>query len=134
LSSPTARSLSLLRASGFIAAAVERWIPGVEVRSDLWHFADLIAAHPIRREIMLVQVTTIGHVAHRLAKAKGRPELAAWLRAGGLFAVHGWHNRLGQWEPKIVEVRSEDLIDVVVQAPRRRGRQPVQPDLFQLHP
>jgi hypothetical protein len=109
---------------------VEKWLPHVNLRSDLWHFADVIAAHPTRREILLVQVTTLGHVSDRLEKAKRQPELAGWLRAGGAFAVHGWYCRGGEWSCKIVEVHAGDLADVVVQAPRRRGRKAVQPDMF----
>jgi hypothetical protein len=120
----------LLRKSGYQCAMVERWIPRVNLRSDLWHFADVIAAHPIRREILLVQVTTLPNVGARLKKAKGRPELAGWLRAGGLFQVHGWAQRAGKWQVKVVAVQAEDLADVVVQALPRRGRTPVQPELF----
>jgi hypothetical protein len=62
-------------------------------------------------------------VSNRLAKAKGRPELAAWLRAGGRFEVHGWRLRAGRWVIRRVEVRGEDLADVVLCAPRpRRAR------------
>jgi hypothetical protein len=79
---PTARTLSYLRGLGYLVAVVERWIPGACVRSDLWHFADVLAVHPRDRFFLLVQVTTAGHLPARLAKAKCRPELAAWLRAG----------------------------------------------------
>jgi hypothetical protein len=127
---PTARTLTFLRQSGFQAAVVEKWLPHVNLRSDLWHFGDVIAAHPIRRQILLVQVTTLNHVAHRLEKAKRQPELAGWLRAGGGFQVHGWYCRGSKWTCKIVEVHPEALAAVVLQSPGRRGRKPVQPDLF----
>ena len=127
---PTARTLNLLRRSGYQAGVVERWLPKVNLRSDLWHFADVLAAHPIRGEILLVQVTVRGHIAHRLRKAKAVPELAGWLRAGGEFQVHGWYKRLGKWDVKIVAVKADDLATVVLRAPRRRGRKSVQPELF----
>jgi hypothetical protein len=132
MASPTARSLNLLRRSGYQAAVVERWNMhvGKGIRQDLWGFADLIACHPIRQEIVLVQVTTADHVAGRLAKAKQHPQLAAWLRSGGRFAVHGWGKRSGKPEARIVEVLAQDLADVVIQKLARRGRRPRQPDLF----
>jgi hypothetical protein len=114
---PTSRSLRLLRRQGFLAAVVESWIPHANLRRDLFGFADVLAVHPARRTFLLVQVTTIGHIAHRLTKAKGLPGLTVWLRAGGAFEVHGWDGR----RLKRVEVRGADLADVVIVAPRRRG-------------
>jgi hypothetical protein len=120
--SPTARSLTWLRDRGFIADVTERWVPHINRRRDLFGFADLLAAHPRDGLIMLVQVTSVAHVAHRLAKAKARPELAAWLRAGGTFEVHGWTKKDGRWHCKRVAVRSEDLTTVVLSTPPRRHR------------
>jgi hypothetical protein len=36
------RTLTLLRRYGFIAAVVERWIPRIDRRRDLWSFADVL--------------------------------------------------------------------------------------------
>jgi hypothetical protein len=120
---PTARTLTYLRRAGFLAAVVESWIPHANLRRDLFGFADVLAAHPRDRLFLLVQATTAGHVAHRLDKAKSRPELALWLRAGGRFEVHGWAHHGGRWLLRRVEVQGEDLADVVLAAPRpRRAR------------
>jgi hypothetical protein len=118
---PTAWTLALLRREGFIAAVVERWIPGANKRADVWGFGDVLAANPAARVVLIVQATTADHVAARLTKARGRPELAAWLKAGGAFEVHGWCRRGGRWHVRRVAVRPEDLAAVEVQAlPRRR--------------
>jgi hypothetical protein len=129
---PTGRTLSYLRRAGYLAAVVEKWIPHINKRRDLFGFADVLAVHPRDRLFLLVQATTADHVAHRLAKAKRRPELAIWLRAGGKFEVHGWVKRDGRWERRQIEVRGEDLADVVLAAPRRRrlGKGERQRDLF----
>ena len=70
----TGRTLGLLRRAGFLAEIVERWvpIPGKNIRRDLFHVADVLAVHPTRKTFLLVQVTSVGHIAHRLTKAKGR--------------------------------------------------------------
>jgi hypothetical protein len=120
---PTARSLIYLRRQGFLVEPVERWLPGTQIRKDLFGCGDLIAAHPRDKLIVLVQVTTADHIAHRLAKARARPELRDWIRAGGLFSVHGWQKRAGRWHCRVVSVSGEDLQpDLTPRLKRGRGR------------
>jgi hypothetical protein len=133
--SPTARSLTHLRRLGYLAGAVERWIPGANVRRDLFGFADVLAVHPRDRLFLLVQATTADHSAGRLTKARARPELLTWLKAGGRFEVHGWTRRAGRWRVKVVAVVTEDLAGMIPAEPPRRcrprrgERQPMLPGL-----
>jgi hypothetical protein len=122
--SPTARSLDYLRQRGYIVDVVERWIPHANIRKDLFGFADILAVHQLGKVFLLVQTTTASNMAGRLTKAKGRPELAIWLRAGGRFQVHGWHqDRDGRWQLRCVEVQGDDLAEVILSPARpRRGR------------
>ena len=121
--SSTARTLALMRRCGYLAAVVECWIPRINRRRDLFRFADVLAVHPVRREIALVQTTTADHLADRLAKVQGIPELPAILAAGVKVSVHGWTRRGGRWVCKIVQIRAEDLSPIVVcNLPRRRCR------------
>jgi hypothetical protein len=112
----------VLRREGFLAGVVESWIPHTNLRRDLFGFADVLAAHPQDCVFLLVQVTTADHVAHRLAKARARPELAIWLKAGGRFEVHGWRQRKGRWFLRRVEAKGKDLEITVLSAPPRRRR------------
>jgi hypothetical protein len=97
----------------------------------LFRFADVLAAHPVRREIVLVQVTTAGHLAHRLEKVKNIPELPALLAAGFKVALHGWTRFGDERRVKIIEVATAELPPMVVcDLPRRRGRRPHQGSLF----
>jgi hypothetical protein len=116
---PTARTVQLLRKAGFLAEVVERWlpIPGKSVRRDLFHIADVLAVHPSQRVFLLVQCTSLGHVADRLSKAKGRPELVTWLAAGGQFEVWG----CGKRGVKRVAVTGADLAEATIVAPPRRS-------------
>jgi hypothetical protein len=130
---PTARTLALLRREGFIAAVVERWLPVVCRRSDVWGFGDVLAANPTARVVLIVQATTADHVANRLTKARGRPELASWLQAGGAFEIHGWRRHGGRWHVRRVAVRAEGLGAVETRPPTRgRGgrKAPKQGELF----
>src|SRR5579862_6382711 len=126
---PTARSLKLLRESGHVAGIVERWLPRVNRRSDLFGCADLLAVHRVEKGVLLVQATSLPNVSARVRKAKSKPALAVWLSNGGRFEVWGWYERNGLWHVKRVELRGDDLAAVVLEAPRRRRRDR-QPDLF----
>lgn len=129
--SPTSLSLNHLRRHGFLADVVERWLPHANRRRDAFGFGDILAIDCREPGLLLVQCTSLAHVADRLAKARGRPELAAWLRAGGRFSVWGWFKRAGRWQVRIVAVRAGDLEAVPIgPARRRRGRKPVQAELF----
>ncbi len=109
---PTGRSLNLLRAAGYTACVVERWVPHVNIRKDCFGWADLLAAHPIRHEVVLLQVTTRSNLSSRIKKAKALPALGPWLQAGGLAWFHGWFLRAGRWQCRAVEVTGADLVTV----------------------
>lgn len=132
MTSPTSRTLNYLRRDGYQVAVVEKWVPRAEVRSDLWRFADVLAVHPVRREFLLVQVTTRGNMSSRLSKSRVQPELAVWLETGGRFEVHGWAMVDGRWSVKRIEVLSGDVDPVVLaRPPRKRRKSRWQPgDLF----
>jgi hypothetical protein len=127
--SPTARSLAWLRKEGFRACVVERWLPRVEKRRDAFGFGDVLAAHPVHKIVMLVQATSATNVSARLSKARAIPELAAWLRSGGTFEVHGWSFQAGKWRVRRVGVKEEDLEPIPLNARPRRRRE-VQRTLF----
>lgn len=129
--SPTRLTLNLLRRSGYVVDVVERWLPRVNRRRDLFGFGDVLAIDRREPGLLLVQCTSIGHVGDRLAKARNRPELAVWLRAGGRFEVWGWVKRGGRWRVKIVKVDAQSLEPVPLPAPaRRRGKRVCQQGLF----
>jgi hypothetical protein len=48
---PTARSLKLLRDTGHAVGVVESWVPGANVRRDLFGFADLLAVQRVERTL-----------------------------------------------------------------------------------
>lgn len=123
MSSPTARSLARLRADGYTAAVVERWLPHAGVRKDFLGCIDILAVKP-GEPVLGIQATSADHVAHRLAKARALPELAVWLRAGCAFQVWGWAKKGQRWAVRVVEVRAQDLeaIELVALPKKRRAR------------
>jgi hypothetical protein len=123
---PTARSLALLKRSHYIAGVVERWLPRVERRKDLFGCIDLVAVHRCEPGVLGVQATSMSNVSARVRKAQERPELRTWLAAGNRFEVWGWSGQ----RVKRVALKTEDLQAVVVQAPKRRLPASTQPELF----
>jgi hypothetical protein len=121
--SPTARTLDALRKSGWIACVVERFIQQRNIRVDAFGLADVLAAHPRNRTILLVQATSLSNVSARVKKIQGRPEAQAWLAAGGAIEVWGWTRQAGKWKAKVVAITAEDMqAEVIVSLPRRRRR------------
>lgn len=96
--SPTARTKRLLEAEGFTVEIVERWIPGANIRRDLWGFLDVLAIRD--RETLGVQVTTADHVSHRRSKILASPLLTSVLAAGWRVEIHGWRKARGRWEAR----------------------------------
>lgn len=88
--SPTARSLALLRAEGWLAEVVEQNVPHARTKRDLFGFIDIIAVQGERT--LAVQTTSDngGHVANRVLKIRTSPHRDAVLAAGWRIVVHGW--------------------------------------------
>lgn len=96
MSSPTARSLKELRRRGLLADVVERWIPGANIRKDLYGFIDILAIGDGR--IVGVQATSGSNMASRIAKIADHANLGAVRGAGIEIWVHGWRkNTAGRW-------------------------------------
>jgi hypothetical protein len=99
---PTARSLKQLRGDGWHAEVVERWIPGANIRKDLFGFADLLCVRNSVRPL-LVQVTASA-VADRIAKVRASPLLDLALEHFDI-EVHGWRkNAKGRWTQRVVSI------------------------------
>jgi len=103
----TARSMKWLRDKGYAVANVEKWMPRINIRKDVYGFGDLLVAgvqkncdhepcafagdveckFPI---IALVQVTSRANMSARIKKILSLPEAIVWLNACGEIWVHGW--------------------------------------------
>jgi hypothetical protein len=85
---PKDRTLQLLTARGWLAADVET--KRGHATFDLFGFGDVIAAHPTRRESLIVQCTSASNIASRIAKVTAHPNTALVLQAGVRVEVWGW--------------------------------------------
>ncbi len=121
---PTGRTLTLLRAEGYVCCVAEAWLPHVHRRRDLFGFADVAAVHPRLSGPLLVQTTTAAHLSTRRKKVCESAAARLWLRAGGRIQLHGWERRAGRWRCRRLELHGEDLAAVdLTPRPKRRDRQ-----------
>jgi hypothetical protein len=88
MSSPTQRSLKHLRKLGYLAEVVEKTIPRVFIRKDLYGFIDILAIRD--GEILGVQATSGSNVASRVDKIANHNNVGAVRKAGIRIHVHGW--------------------------------------------
>lgn len=107
--SPTQNSLAVLRAEGWHCEVVERWIPGVNIRKDLFDFIDILAVKD--GETLAVQTTSDSNVSARVKKITEHPMLAELRKCGWSIVVHGWKKtfkvRGGKtqvWKQRIVDL------------------------------
>jgi len=120
--SPTARTLQLLRSEGWLPQVVERYLPHARVRQDFLGFADVLAIRP-GDGILAVQCTTSSHASNRLHKAQQLPALRTWLECGFRFEVWGWQMRGKRWTVHKEALTLEDsMISTRTLTPRPRSR------------
>jgi len=127
---PQARSLIWLRKQGFVCESVEkikrfpnrlkppcpvcRTPSMVTSRADLMGFADILAFHPLLKEVHLIQVTDRAHAANRKAKMESDPKVApnvqAAIASGIRTAVHSWALQGARGERKTWQLKIEEIV------------------------
>lgn len=85
---PTQRTLKLMRKRGYHVEVVERWIPGANIRRDFAGVIDVLCLGD--GEIVGVQATSRSNVAARVRKIRDAEHTPALRRAGIRILVHGW--------------------------------------------
>lgn len=99
--SPTQRTLALLRKEGWLAEVTEKWIPGANIRKDLWGFVDVLAIKG--KDILGVQSTSYSNISARVHKIEEHDNVAAVRDAGIGICVHGWRKVKNRWQVRIVD-------------------------------
>lgn len=102
--SPTQRSLKVLRDAGYLCAIVEKWNPHARIRQDLYGFIDILAING--EDILGVQACSGagGDPAARVRKITEHENYPAVIAAMRII-VHGWRkNAAGRWTLREVEL------------------------------
>lgn len=100
--SPTQRSLKLMRERGLHAEVVEKWIPGANIRRDLWGFCDVLCLGD--DGLVAVQCTSLSNISSRIHKITESPLLSRVRKCGIRILVHGWGKKKSRWEVREVDV------------------------------
>lgn len=99
MSSPTQRSLKLMRERGYTCAIVEHWNQWSRQRNDLFGFLDVLCLGD--NEVIGVQTTSYSNISARCKKIAEHENVAAVRKANIRIIVHGWKkNKSGRWEVK----------------------------------
>ena len=98
----TVLSKKYLEKQGYTVERVEHFNFYTKHRVDLLGVADLLALNG--KELLLIQVTSRGHLSTRRKKAAASDKLKLWLSAGGLIQFHGWDKEGYRWRVKIEEL------------------------------
>ena len=97
MTSPTQLTLKALRDEGWHAEICERWIPGANIRKDLWGFADILCLRA-GSVPLAVQCTSASNVAARIKKITESPLLALVRASNIAIEVWGWRKgKDGKW-------------------------------------
>ena len=107
-SSPTQRSLALLRRRGYTVAIGEKWNPHARVRQDLFGFGDLLACGDGR--IFLVQCTSGDNHSKRRRKIQSAKEARRWLQSGGKILILSWAKQGPRGKRKLWIPREEWVV------------------------
>jgi len=120
--SPTQRSLALLRKQGYsLFQVVERWVPQARRRIDLFGIIDVVAIHQERTGVLGIQATSLSNFAHRVRKASESVALPLWIDNGNQFEVWGWGKKGPRGKRKTWQVKVSDYADVCLYRRRAAG-------------
>ena len=102
MTSPTQRSLKLLRDEGYVADIVERRLTR-KILKDFLGCIDIIGIRPTG--VIAVQTTSLSNLASRVKKVENNPNLWLMLRNGWDVEVHGWAKKGAKGKRKLWECK-----------------------------
>lgn len=104
MTSPTQRTLALLRERGYKAGVVEKWNAFAKIRQDLFGCIDIVAVG--RGRTLGVQACAAASIAARVTKMGESPALPELIEAGWWMLVVGWRKpaKSRSWVSRSVRV------------------------------
>lgn len=109
MSSPTQRSLALLRKQWPLVAITEHYNAFSRMRHDLFGFVDVLCCR--QDSILAVQTTSGANVSARMAKIALLPSVVYWLSNPACrLVIHGWAKRGAKGKRKLWECREVEVV------------------------
>lgn len=109
MSSPTQRSLALLRKIWPLVAVTEHYNSFSRMRHDLFGFVDVLCCR--QDSILAVQTTSGSNVAARFNKIALLPSVVHWLSNPACrLVIHGWRKVGARGKRKLWEVREVEVV------------------------
>lgn len=99
---PTQLTLKKLRDDGWLAEVVERWVPGANIRKDLFGWIDIVALRD--GQTLAVQCTSYSNMSARSKKIAESETVAQVRKAGWSIWVIGWRKVNNRWTDKTVDL------------------------------
>ncbi|HEY9147090.1 MAG TPA: hypothetical protein VIN36_10430 [Thiobacillus sp.] len=93
-----------MRDLGYTSEVVEKWIPGANVKRDLFGFIDVIGVHDETGDVLAVQTTSYTNLSARVRKITDHENLPLVRKAGWSIHVHGWRKVGNRWQVKIKDL------------------------------
>ena len=101
--SPTQRSLKLMRDRGYLCEVTERWNPFAKIRQDLYNFVDVLCIKD--GETVAVQTTSYSNISARVKKIQELETFPIVKSAGWKIIIQGWHkDKSNRWVVREVEL------------------------------
>src|SRR3990172_10044773 len=93
MSSPTQRSLKLLRSEGYTCQIVEKWNFFAHIRQDLFGFIDIVCLKEGEEGVLGVQTTSATHMSDHEKKIVKSPISRLWLMTGNKIELQAWSKK-----------------------------------------
>ena len=110
VTSPTQRSLAVLRARGCLCWISEHYNAFSRRRVDGFGFADILCLTPGETGVLAVQTTTSSNLAARRTKIQALSAADLWLACGNRICLHGWSRKGARGKRKAWTLREEVLL------------------------
>lgn len=92
-------TLKVLRGMDLAAEVCEKWIPGANIRRDLFNIADIVA---VGYKIGFIQTTTYNNKGSHIKKIEENPMLLTLLAAGAVVTMFVWKKVKNKWGFEII--------------------------------
>ena len=95
-SSTSKLTIDELEANGWMAAKVEFYNAYIKRMNDLFGVIDVLAVHPVTKEVIGIQATSRENTSARIKKIQESPKAKKWLQSGCRLEVWGWDKWKGK--------------------------------------